>query len=159
MAMISNKPFFLDSEKRMDLLIQEMLVKQCYPSATVRRFEKLLSIQMKVRDPSYQHAYHFYALYDPDEEPKVFLLEPFIRPSAAIHMYSNGRLCLYDPAHIAYRKHFSMVREILPMTFKWIAYYEAWLINGKRWLGPETPHGFRLTEAEWTLWDLRRKAA
>lgn len=156
--MISDKPFFHESEKRMDLLIQEMDVKQCYPEAIVRRFRDSLSIRMKVRDDSYRNVYYFHALYNPDREPMVFLLKPVIHPTAAIHMYNDGHLCLYDPAHIGYRKHFSMAREVLPLTFKWIVYYEAWLINGKRWLGPETPHGSRITDAEWVLWDLIKAA-
>lgn len=146
--MKSNKPFFLDREKRIDLLIQEMDVKACYPKAVVNRSEDELFIEMNVQDNSYQNSYNILAHYSLDDEPKVVLLEPKILPSANIHMYMEGYLCLYDPAHVGYRKHFSMAREILPLTFKWIVYYEVWLINGNRWIGPETPHNSRLSEAE-----------
>ncbi len=156
--MVSDQPFYSEFDERMDLLIQEMDVKQEYPQASVRRTSSTLFIKMPYKNPGCRCTYHIGAFYRPNLSPWVFIIDPRIRPFADIHMYADGHLCLYDPAHIGYRKRFSMAREILPYTFKWILYYEAWLMNGHYWSGPETAHGSRVTEAELGLWGRKRAA-
>ena len=156
--MVSDRPFYSVREKRMDLMIQETDLKVCYPKAKVRRGNGMLSVDMRVSGPAYCQSYRIAGFYKPNVAPLVFILEPNILPHPDIHMYSDGHLCLYDPAHIGYRKRFSMAREIIPLTLKWMTYYEAWLINGQVWIGPETAHGIRVTAEELAYWAWRRAA-
>lgn len=153
--MVSDRPFYSEFDKYMDILIQEMDVKQCYPEASVQRTKNALFIKMPYKNPGCRQVYQIGAVYRPNLHPLVFVIKPRIRPFPDIHMYSDGHLCLYDPAHLGYRKCFSMAREILPLTFKWILYYEGWLINGHYWIGPETAHGSRVTDEELSFWGRR----
>lgn len=156
--MISDRPFYSECDKRWELILQEMEIKQYYPQALVRRDKNMLLVKMLYENPACRCIYQIGALYRPNTHPLVFLLDPYIQPFADIHMYSDGHLCLYDPAHLGYRKRFSMAREILPFAFKWILYYEAWSVNGHYWIGPETAHGSRATEEELANWGRRRVA-
>jgi hypothetical protein len=150
--MVTDRPFYTEEDKRWDLVLQEMEVKRYFPEASVNRKKGILLIKMPFKNPGCHQIYHIGAFYRPNVHPLVFILEPYIKPFADIHMYAEGHLCLYDPADIGYRKRFSMAKEILPWTFKWILYYEAWLTNGHYWMGSETAHGIRMTEEELELW-------
>lgn len=156
--MVSDRPFYSANEMRIDLMLQEFDVQRCYPKAKVWRGNGCLFVDMTVKDPTFRHIYRIEAFYRPNQSPLVYILEPVIRPRAAIHMYPDGHLCLYDPSHIGYRKRFSIAQEILPLTFKWIFYYDVWLFNGNHWLGPETAHGSRVTVEELEYWERRRVA-
>jgi hypothetical protein len=72
--------------------------------------------------------------------PRARIKEPHIIPSAKIHMYSNGDLCLYEPADAPWKVTDNIHEKIIPWTAEWLVLYELFLICGK-WLGPEAPHG------------------
>jgi hypothetical protein len=75
-----------------------------------------------------------------DGVPRVKIMSPIIQPRAAIHMYSNGTLCLYDHRDQPWMVDDNLYEKIIPWTAEWLVYYELFKLDGK-WLGPEAPHG------------------
>lgn len=71
--------------------------------------------------------------------PRVRIVSPRIEPRAAIHMYSNGTLCLYDHREQPWKVDDNLHEKIIPWTAEWLVYYELFKLDGK-WLGPEAPH-------------------
>lgn len=57
-----------------------------------------------------------------------------------IHMYRDGRLCLYDHREQPWSTLDNIHETIIPWTAEWLVYYELYLIFGK-WFGREAPHG------------------
>lgn len=84
-------------------------------------------------------AYRIRISYRLGGVPKVRILDPSITPSAAIHMYSNGSLCLYYPEEDPWKISDNLHEKIIPWTAEWLVFYELYKICGK-WLGPEAPH-------------------
>lgn len=66
--------------------------------------------------------------------------EPEIAPSASIHMYGDGTLCLYKPKDDPWKPSDNIHEKIIPWTAEWLVFYELYLMCGK-WLGPEAEHG------------------
>ena len=72
--------------------------------------------------------------------PRVKILSPEIEPQSAIHVYSNGTLCLFDHRDQPWMTDDNLHEKIIPWTAEWLVYYELYKLDGK-WLGPEAPHG------------------
>ena len=72
--------------------------------------------------------------------PEVRVLAPVIRPRPEIHMYKDGRMCLYHPPTQPWSSRKDLHSTILKWTAEWVLYHELFLTE-KRWLGPEVPHG------------------
>jgi hypothetical protein len=72
--------------------------------------------------------------------PKVYITEPFIRPSSKCHIYSDGSLCLYDYRESPWNELMMIHETIIPWTAEWLVFYELWKITGE-WLGLAAPHG------------------
>lgn len=72
--------------------------------------------------------------------PRVKIKDPQIIPSATIHMYNDGTLCLYEPRETPWKSSYNLHETIIPWTAEWLVFYELFLLCGK-WLGPEAPHG------------------
>lgn len=143
MINISKMPFLSRKEEYWDLVVQKLDVTQCYPKSITNIYSSVLDVTLNISDSSYLNKYSAKIIYTPNKDPISYILSPEIKPSPKIHMYPNLSLCLYDPCEIQYRHKFSVAREIIPWTIKWIHYYEVWMINGNDWIGPETPHGVR----------------
>lgn len=68
--------------------------------------------------------------------PRVFVLNPVIRPNAP-HRYRDLSLCLYWPDEWRWTAGAQLSKTIVPWTAIWLWYYEAWLATGD-WLGPSS---------------------
>ena len=71
--------------------------------------------------------------------PRVRVKDPQIMPSAEIHMYRDGSLCLYEPRENPWQSSNNLHETIIPWVAEWLVFYELFLLCGK-WLGPEAPH-------------------
>lgn len=71
--------------------------------------------------------------------PEVRVTSPVITPDPKIHMYGDGRLCLYHPPTQPWYSTAKLHETIIPWTADWLVYYELYQTEGK-WLGIEAPH-------------------
>ena len=90
-------------------------------------------------------AYDIEVTYRFGGYPNVRVRQPQITPCPAIHMYSDGTLCLYYPINDPWKPSNDLHRKIIPWTAEWLVFYELYRICGK-WLGPESPHTIRQGE-------------
>lgn len=72
--------------------------------------------------------------------PQVYILNPAIEPSAAIHIYEEGALCLFYPGDLNWKDRTSIAENTIPWIFEWILFYELFLLTGL-WEGEYVPHG------------------
>lgn len=72
----------------------------------------------------------------PYEMPKVFLKEPYVKPSNEIHMYKDGSLCLMHPDSFNSR---ISILEIRNLAAAWCFCFEAYANTGK-WPAAEYKH-------------------
>lgn len=91
-------------------------------------------LQPSVNSPRYRVM----ITYTPPRSPRVFILDPELRPNAP-HRYSDGSLCLYYPNDQSWTPSAYIAGTILPWTSVWLKCYELWCITGK-WYGLEAPH-------------------
>lgn len=72
-------------------------------------------------------------------KPAVYIEEPEIIPSAKIHIYKEGSLCLYYPKETPWKHQFHISDTILPWTAEWLVFYELYKLYGV-WLGKSASH-------------------
>ncbi|WP_229368347.1 hypothetical protein [Telluribacter humicola] len=72
-------------------------------------------------------------------KPAMYIEEPEIIPSALIHIYKEGNLCLYYPKETPWKDHFHMKDTMLPWTAEWLVFYELYKLYGV-WLGKSASH-------------------
>jgi hypothetical protein len=72
--------------------------------------------------------------------PQVYILNPEIKPSADIHIYNEGSLCLFYPGELKWKDTTSIAENTIPWIFEWILFYELYLLTGV-WEGEFVPHG------------------
>ena len=121
-------------------VIQKALVEKHFPCFKCRLSHRHLECEGFITPSINCATYRVAISYDQDGVPRVKIREPQITPSASIHMYSNGVLCLYEPAETPWKSADDLHKKIIPWTAEWLVFYELYLICGK-WLGPEAPHG------------------
>lgn len=85
-------------------------------------------------------SYHIKIEYNQGRIPRVYIVEPVIKPSSQYHMYGNGCLCLYDYREAPWSAKMKIHETIIPWTAEWLIFYELWKISGE-WMGPAAPHG------------------
>lgn len=72
--------------------------------------------------------------------PSARIVDPIIEPESAIHMYSNGNLCLYDHREQPWKFGDNIHEKIIPWVAEWLVFDELYRLTGK-WMGPEAAHG------------------
>lgn len=121
---------------------QNQVMKDTWPDfKTIFTDNGIMKISGKWKDSDYRYKYSFEILYHPKYPCEVRIIEPTIMPSASIHMYDNGALCLYHYRDYPRDKQFVIATEIIPWAIEWTLWYEIWLRNGNIWKGPEAAHG------------------
>jgi len=121
-------------------VVQKLLIEKYFPCFTCRLSRRRLRCDGLITPSEHCDTYRIAISYEQDGIPKVRIKEPEIAPSPAIHMYSNGNLCLYKPADDPWTARDNIHEKIIPWTAEWLVFYELYRICGK-WLGPEAPHG------------------
>lgn len=92
---------------------------------------------MKPTDDS--PSYRLRLEYSVWDKPAVYIEEPEIIPSALIHIYTEGSLCLYYPKETPWQNHLHLSDTVLPWTAEWLVFYELYKLYGV-WLGKSASH-------------------
>ena len=71
--------------------------------------------------------------------PRMYVVSPEIIPTAQIHIYREGNLCLFYPEETPWTHTLHISDTIVPWTAEWLVYYELFKITGK-WLGKSALH-------------------
>lgn len=121
--------------------VLKYLVNDRFPCLSFESKGELVRITGTLSDPDWHHKYDVELFHSITGNPEVYIRSPKIKASPKIHMYSDGRLCLFYPGDLKQTYRFTLAFDILPWTIKWIHFYEIYLRNGNIWIGPEAPHG------------------
>lgn len=125
-------------------VIQKALVEKHFPCFKCRLSHRHLRCDGLITPSKDCATYRIAISYPQDGVPRVTIKDPQIAPSAAIHMYDSGELCLYEPKETPWRSSDHLHEKIIPWIAEWLVFYELYMICGK-WLGPEAPHGSSVT--------------
>ena len=82
--------------------------------------------------------YKIKVAYGANTAPRVFVTSHKLDKDCP-HLYADGRLCLYKPDIFVWTNRHSIAKDIVPLVYAWLYFYEKWVETGK-WLGPEAPH-------------------
>ena len=120
--------------------MQKLLIEKHFPAFRCCLKHGKLECTGDIKPSERSDAYTVRLNYDEWGLPEVRILKPHIAPLSKIHMYRDGRLCLYHPPTQPWSGSDELHKTIIPWIAEWLVYYELYLIEGK-WLGPEMPHG------------------
>lgn len=99
---------------------------------------KTLWMELAVRPTAASATYRILVKYTLGRAPLVWVTEPLLVMEAhgrlTPHLYSNGSLCLFDPAKAEWTDASVIAYTILPWTLRWLFHYEHWLVFGD-WRG------------------------
>jgi hypothetical protein len=121
-------------------VMQKLLVERTFPAFRCSLRRGLLECTGVIQPSDDSDRYTVQIRYTEWGVPEVRILKPTITPRSKIHMYRDGRLCLYHPPTQPWLGANDLHKTIIPWTAEWLVYYELYLSEGK-WLGPEVPHG------------------
>jgi hypothetical protein len=121
-------------------VMQKLRVEKHFPSFCCRLNSGVLECNGDIRPTDESTSYAIRIRYKLWSVPEVHVVRPTITPNSKIHMYADGRLCLYHPPTQPWKGSDNLHQTIIPWTAEWLVYYELFLSEGK-WLGPEIPHG------------------
>lgn len=125
------------SERR--FAIQPALVRKHFPLFDCCFSRRCVECEGVVTPSEGCASYRITISYPRGGIPRVKIKDPQIITSAAIHMYKDGTLCLYEPRETPWKSTNNLHETIIPWTAEWLVFYELYLMCGK-WLGPEAPH-------------------
>lgn len=92
-----------------------------------------------IKPSEYSITYKLRLEYKVWDIPRIYVVEPEIIPTAKIHIYQEGNLCLYYPKETPWRNSLHISNTILPWAAEWLVYYELFKIQGV-WLGKSALH-------------------
>jgi hypothetical protein len=118
---------------------QKILIEKHFPCFACRFSNRRLECIGEITPSDGCDTYGIAISYQCGGVPQVTIKNPRIIPSAKIHMYRNGTLCLYFPPQDPWKVTDNIHKKIIPWTAEWLVFYELFKRCGK-WLGPEAPH-------------------
>ena len=119
-------------------VMQKQLVEKHFPGFRCTLRHNVLVIVGEIVPSEHCSTYQIGVRYRNEGIPEVRIRHPEI--PRRVHMYADGRLCLYDYREQPWRHMDNIHEKIIPWTAEWLVFYELYLMCGK-WLGPEAPHG------------------
>ena len=125
--------------------LQGAFVRRHFPCFHCRFYRRQWHCRGTIMPSEDCDAYEIKITYRFGSVPHVSVLRPQITPRAAIHMYSDGSLCLYFPEDTPWKPSDDLHQKTIPWTSEWLVFYELFKIR-KKWLGPESPHTIRRGE-------------
>ncbi|SFE52182.1 hypothetical protein [Spirosoma endophyticum] len=138
-----------------ELFIQRQLLDEYWPTCRVEQLinnqkQQFLKVDFTVKQPYFTTSYQIELRYLSQEIHRVWIRNRKIKPSLAIHMYSDRALCLYYPADISPFRRLWIATDLIPLAAKWVGHYEEWLFNGHKWPGIEAPgHDFLMQRLQY----------
>ena len=127
--------------------MQKSLVEKHFPCFKCSFIHRHLLCEGKIIPSDDCDSYDVKISYRFGGIPRVRVISPPIAPSAAIHMYTNGSLCLFFPDDDPWMTSDDIHVKIIPWTAEWLVFYEMYKVCGK-WLGPEAPHALNAEKIE-----------
>lgn len=121
-------------------VLQKLLVEKSFPAFRCSLNCGSLECRGTIRPTEQSATYTVRVHYTEWGIPEVRILMPHVTPRSTIHMYRDGRLCLYHPPTQPWSGAHDLHKTIIPWIAEWLVYYELYRTEGK-WLGPEFPHG------------------
>ena len=121
-------------------VIQKALIEKHFPCFKCKLSHRHLECEGFITPSEDCTTYRVAISYEQDGVPRVRIKTPHVIPSASIHMYGNGTLCLYKPTENPWKSSDNIHEKIIPWTAEWLVFYELYLMCDK-WLGPEAEHG------------------
>jgi hypothetical protein len=119
---------------------QALRLKSTQPGASVRfdhRGNRLIWLG-SLRPTPMSDRYTTRIIYARQQlQPRIFVVEPALveRGGKAIpHLYSDGGLCLWQPAYREWRPSYWIAETIIGWASLWLFFYEVWHGCGE-WLG------------------------
>lgn len=127
------------------LISQQKLIEKHYDFLKCHIEKNVLKCTGWVQPEGSSQAYKILIEYVVGREPKTTILHPDIQPNRHIHMYRDRSLCLSYSSDMKWNERTAVFAHTVPWVIEWIVFHELYLINGNKWLGPESPE--HLTEA------------
>lgn len=138
MTLLRNK--INDIESDIDLLLQKYAIEDTFVGYKCIIENGFLYASTKYSNPDWSQSYTPLITYSHYHHPQVTFFSPVITPNADYHLNLNGTLCLYAIPDYPLHTRMNIAREIIPWVYKWICFYELWLVNGNIWKAPFVPH-------------------
>jgi hypothetical protein len=129
-------------------VMQKHLVEKHFPCFRCSLRQNVLECVGEIVPSEHCARYKIGVRYRRGGIPEVHIRHPEI--TQKVHMYGDGRLCLYDYREQPWRDGDNIHERIIPWTAEWLVFYELYLICGK-WLGPEAAHGSEEKKPEESL--------
>ena len=82
--------------------------------------------------------YKIKVVYGVNTTPQVFITSHKLDTECP-HLYEDGQLCLYKPSIFVWKNCHSIAKDIIPLVYAWLYFYEKW-VETDDWLGPEATH-------------------
>ena len=128
---------------RIILIREKKLIESNYEFLKCTIKQNNLVCTGKVKPTDYSNEYRIKLVYDGQNAPRVYVIEPEIEYNDDIHMFPKEKnLCLYhsetDDFYWDYKKHY-VFNTIIPWALEWFVYYELYQITGK-WEHPFVTH-------------------
>jgi hypothetical protein len=130
-----------DSDGEIEISVQKFLIDYFFPGTLSKQDGSELFVRYELKNPDWKATYTIGIAMKAYKEPKVWVLQPEIKPTLSIHMYQDKSLCLYSRTDFRIFEKISLARQIIPWTVEWVHFYELWLVNGRIWKGKEIGHG------------------
>jgi hypothetical protein len=127
------------SEQHARFALQAALIRKHFPFLHCKFKGAELMCSGEIMPSDFCDTYRILIRYPKGKVPRVNIVRPKIEPSAKIHMYPNGALCLYDHRAAPWNANYNLHETIIPWTAEWLVFYELYKTHNV-WLGPEAPH-------------------
>lgn len=121
------------------MFIEKHLLEKNYSFLKVHINNDTLTCRGFCQPSEYSIRYEYRVNYTPGWAPKVYVISPQIKYSTEIHMYSDGRLCLYYPDDYSWTSSSHLFETIIPWTHEWFLFYELYTLTGD-WKHPFVDH-------------------
>ena len=125
------------------LTVEKTLLEKQYPAFRGNRIDhrtSTLTFIGNIQPTLHSDTYQLKLVYPVWGIPKMYVVEPMIKPSPDIHIYQQGHLCLYHPVETPWRDQHHLSDTFIPWTAEWLVFYELYKLYGV-WLGKSYPHG------------------
>jgi hypothetical protein len=103
-------------------VMQKMLIEKHFPCFKCRQSHRRLECEGCITPSEDCDTYRIAITYEQDRAPTVRIKYPQIKPSARIHMYNSGVLCLYFPPEDPWRPSDNIHEKIIPWTAEWLVF-------------------------------------
>lgn len=100
---------------------------------------KKLILTSRIRPHVKCDEYRIRIEYISGQTPRAYIISHEIKPSAEIHMYGSGALCLFYPPDLKWTYRTKIAEYTIPWIAEWIVAYELFQLTGK-WEANEVKH-------------------